>query len=54
MTEQEGWEWYYNVTSVISADIIKELNPDAIPKSIEARVRKLTSKPLQLKLDLSD
>lgn len=51
MTEQEGWEWFHSVTSVISAEIVKELYPDAIPKGIERRVRKLTSQPLQLKLD---
>lgn len=51
MSPARGWEWFYNVTRAIDASIVRELKPDIIPKGIELQVRKMTNKPLQLKLD---
>ena len=48
MTETEGWEWYFSVMSVFDKEYITPFIPD----NIIEKVRKLTAKPVQLKLDL--
>jgi hypothetical protein len=48
MTETEGWEWYYSVMSVFDKEYITPFIPDNIAR----KVKQLTAKPVQLKLDL--
>lgn len=49
MTVNEGWEWYNNVRVVMDCDdpFIRK----NIPEHLRERVEKMTSKPIQLKLE---
>lgn len=50
MTETEGWQWWYNVTSVIDAEKIISLYPEIIPKGIAKQMERMKGKTIQLKL----
>lgn len=48
MSELEGWEWFDNVTRVISAEKVLELDKTAIPLRLQRWAKQL--KNVQLKL----